>query len=59
MPQSAWNASVVMVTKPDQSIRFCCDFRGLNEVTLKDCQSLPRIDAVLMHYRDRNGGVLI
>ena len=43
-PQSAWNAPVVMVTKPDQSIRFCCDFRGLNEVTVKDCQSLPRID---------------
>ena len=43
-PQSAWNAPVVMVTKPDQSVRFCCYFRGLNEVTVKDCQPLPRID---------------
>ena len=43
-PQCAWNAPVVMVTKPDQSIRFCCVFRGLNEVTVKDCQSLPRND---------------
>ena len=43
-PQSSWNSPVVMVTKPDKSIRFCCDFRGLNEVTVKDCQALPRID---------------
>ena len=43
-PQSGWNAPVVMVTKPDKSIRFCCDFRGLNEVNVKDCQPLPRIE---------------
>ena len=52
--QSAWNAPVLMVTKPDQSIRFCCDFRGLNELTVKDCQALPRIDDSL--DQDRNGG---
>ena len=40
-PQSSWNSPVVMVTKPDKSIRFCSDFRGLNEVTVKDCQALP------------------
>ena len=43
-PKTAWNVPGVMVTKPDLSIRFCCDFRGLNEVTVKDCQSLPRIE---------------
>lgn len=41
---SAWNAPIVMVTKPDNSLRFCCDFRGLNEVTVKDAQALPRMD---------------
>ena len=40
-PQSAWNAPV---TKPGGSIRFCCDYRGLNEVTVKDSQPLLRID---------------
>lgn len=33
-----------MVTKKDGSIRFCCDFRKINSVTIKDCQPLPRID---------------
>ena len=42
--QSAWNAPIVMITKRDGSIRFCCDFRGLNECTIKDSQPLPRID---------------
>lgn len=43
-PQSPWNSPIVLVTKPDKYIRFCCDFRGLTEVTIKDSQALPRID---------------
>ena len=43
-PQSSLNSPVVMVTKPDKSVRFYSDFCGLNEVTVKDCQALPRID---------------
>lgn len=34
-----------MVTKKsDQKIRFCCDYRKLNEVTASDSQSPPCID---------------
>ena len=45
---SPWCSPVVMVTKKtDQSIRFCCDFRKLNSVTINDCQPLPRIDDTL------------
>jgi hypothetical protein len=43
-PQSSWNSPVVTVIKPDGSLRFCCDDRGLNELTVKDSQPLPRID---------------
>jgi len=44
---SPWCSPIVMVTKKDGSIRFCCDFRKLNDVTIKDCQPLPRIDDTL------------
>ena len=39
-----------MITKKDGSIRFCCDFRKINEVTAKDCQPLPRIDDSLAAF---------
>lgn len=41
---SCWYAPIVLVTKTDGSIRFCCDFRKINSVTIKYCQPLPRID---------------
>ena len=44
---SPWNSPVVMVTKLSGSVRFCCDYRRLNEITIKDSQPLPRIDDTL------------
>lgn len=45
--KSPWCSPIVMVTKPNGDIRFCCDFRKLNDVTVKDSQPLPRIDDTL------------
>ena len=44
---SPWASGIVMVKKKNRELRFCCDFRPLNEVTIKDAYPLPRIDESL------------
>jgi hypothetical protein len=45
---SAWRSPVLLIKKTSDegvvSYRFCIDLRKVNEVTLKDAYSLPRID---------------
>ncbi|XP_019888240.1 uncharacterized protein LOC109611168 [Ooceraea biroi] len=45
--QSPWVSPAVMVKKKDGTIRFCVDYRKLNDVTVKDSYPLPRIDDIL------------
>ena len=44
---SAWSSNIVLVTKKDNSTRFCVDYRRLNDVTVKDAYPLPRVDECL------------
>ena len=44
---SPWASPVVIVKRKDGTLRFCIDFRKLNDVTIKDAHPLPRIDYTL------------
>ena len=46
---SAWAAPVILVKKPDNSTRFCIDYRKLNNVTVKSAMPLPRTDEIFDH----------
>jgi hypothetical protein len=42
-----WYAPVVLIPKPDGTIRFCIDYRKLNAVSENDSYALPRVDGCL------------
>ena len=44
---SPWASLVILVRKKDGSLRFCIDFRKLNNKTIKDAYLLPHIDETL------------
>jgi Reverse transcriptase (RNA-dependent DNA polymerase) len=45
--QAPWASPVLFVSKPNGGLRFCIDFRKLNEITRKDQYPLPLIDETL------------
>ncbi|KAJ8270580.1 hypothetical protein GJAV_G00116710 [Gymnothorax javanicus] len=44
---SAWRRLIVIVPKLDGSLRFCNDFRRLNEISVFDAYPMPRVDELL------------
>jgi hypothetical protein len=44
---SAWALNIVLIQKKDGGLRFCIDYRKLNDLTYKDSYPLPKIDGCL------------
>ena len=50
--KSPWTCGVDMANKKEDKLRFCCNFRYLNCVTVKDAYPIPRIDESLSKLGD-------
>ena len=47
-PSSSPRASeIVLVKKSDGSMRICVDYRGMNDITIKDSYPLPNLNECL------------
>ena len=44
---SPWCSNIVLIRKSDGGLRFCIDYRQLNELRYKDTYPLPKIDMCL------------
>ena len=47
---SPWASQIVLVKKKDGTVRFCVDYRKVNNVTRKSTYPIPYIDDILTYF---------
>ena len=45
--RSEWCSPIVLIPKPDGTVRFCNDFRQLNSISQFDAYPMPRVDELI------------
>ena len=50
--KSDWAANIVPVRKKDGTMRLCVDSRDVNDLTVKDCYPVPRIDDTIDRFHN-------
>ena len=54
---SPWASPIVLVPKKDGEVRFCVDYRKVNQVAKIDSYPMPRVEEVFEGMGDRLGCV--
>ena len=44
--ESPYSSPIVLVSKKDNTYRFCVDLRALNRITVFDAELMPDVDAL-------------
>ncbi|CAC5369518.1 unnamed protein product [Mytilus coruscus] len=57
--QSPWSAPIVLIKKKDNSIRFCIDYRKINQITKINSTPLAHIDDILALLETKYLGFVI
>ncbi len=45
--KSSWALSVILVSKKDKSIRFCVDYKKVNEITIENAHPLLVVNNIV------------